>query len=339
MTSKYLLVKGRAGMGNRVFSLLTAVLYARLTRRRLLVDWSDPTYSSDGSNVVHQLFVSKLFDPSDQIPDTHSVRPQIWRGHLRESAVAMAKTHEPGLTGDPLAWRRLSVGLSKLDYQEDVLVMWTYCPLIDQMRRHFHGEFRGLRKLGTETILRSLMHDSVELHPAIRERVDGLKRSWPAKPMIGAHVRHTDRRTSHQAVRRKVDELCAQHPGAPIFLATDNHAVEDLFARTYPGLLTAPKWYPSGRQALHQNVECLDRAANGIEALTDLYLLAGCDYLVLDTSSSFSSVASILTAAERSNIYDIRRWGLLPQPLRYLLWLTLQSIKWGPRRLLGDVWK
>jgi len=334
---KYLLVKGRAGLGNRVFSLLTAILYARLTGRRLLVDWSDATYSSDGCNVVHQFFTSRLFGPSDEIPDVDSVRPQIWRGHLRESAAAMTKTYAPELAGDPLVWKKFSVGLARLDYQEDVLVLWTYYPLIDEQRRHFHGEFSGLRKLDTETILRGLMHGSLELHPAIRERVDGLKRSWPAKPAIGVHVRHSDKVTSVEAARRKVDELCGQHPDAPIFLATDDQAVEDLFARSHPGLHTAPKWRPGSHQALHGNVECPDRAVNGLEALTDLYLLAGCDYLVLDTSSALSRLASVLTAAERRNVHDIRRWRVLPPRMRHLAWLARESIRWGPRRLLAGL--
>ncbi len=336
---KYLLVKGRAGIGNRVFSLLTAILYARLTRRRLLVDWSDPSYSSDGSNVVHRFFVSRLFGPSDPIPDTDSVRPEIWGGRLRESATAMVKTYARRLERDPLVWRRFAVSLSELDYPEQVLVMWTYFPLIDQLRRHFHGEFSELRKLDTETILRRLMRESLELHPAIRERVNHLRKSWPAKSTIGVHVRYLDKKTSLPSVQRKLDQLRAQHPGAQLFLATDNPAVEDSFARTYPGLLTAPKWYPSGVNALHENPECPDRAVNGIEALTDLYLLAGCDYLLLDSSSALSRLAGVLANPGRTHICDIDRWRVVPPRMRQLLWLTRESVKWGPRRLLAGLQK
>jgi hypothetical protein len=334
---KYLLVKGRSGVGNRVFSLLTAVLYARLTRRRLLVDWSDPTYSNLGSNAVHQFFISELFGPSDEIPSTDSVRPEIWRGHLHDSAKALQARRAPGLKGDPLVWKRFSVSLSQLDYPEEVLVMWTYFPLIDQLRRHLHGEFSGLRELGTETILRRLVRESLELHPAIRERVDGIKRNWPDEPAIGVHIRSTDKLTNIRAVRRKVDDLRAQHPGAPVFLASDSRAVEDSFARIWPGLLTAPKWYPSGGRSLHQNVECPDRTINGIEALIDLYLLAACGYLVVDTSSAFSRLACVLTDADHSHICDLHRWRALPPQVRQVLWLTHESVKWGPRRLLASL--
>ena len=50
-TPNYVLVKGNAGLGNRLSSVLSGALYARLSGRRLLVDWTDWMYSNDGSNV------------------------------------------------------------------------------------------------------------------------------------------------------------------------------------------------------------------------------------------------------------------------------------------------
>jgi hypothetical protein len=47
----FLLVKGRASLGNRILSALTGILYARLTGRRLLVDWRDEVYSDDGTGL------------------------------------------------------------------------------------------------------------------------------------------------------------------------------------------------------------------------------------------------------------------------------------------------
>ena len=43
--SKYLLVKGAAGLGNRVFALVTAILYAKLSDRTIAIDWRDSQYS------------------------------------------------------------------------------------------------------------------------------------------------------------------------------------------------------------------------------------------------------------------------------------------------------
>ena len=41
---RYLLVKGIAGLGNRILSVLNGILYARLSDRLLFVDWRDPDY-------------------------------------------------------------------------------------------------------------------------------------------------------------------------------------------------------------------------------------------------------------------------------------------------------
>ena len=71
---------------------------------------------------------------------------------------------------------------------------------------------------------------------------------------------------------------------------------------------------------MHSNLECPDRMENGIEALVDMYLLAACDYLVVDEHSSFSYVASLLTNAPDSNVFNVQRGGNLPPDLRRLIW-------------------
>ncbi len=330
---RYLLVKGIAGMGNRVLSLLTAVLYARLSHRRLLVDWSDPAYSSDGSNVVHRFFTSPLFGVADQIPETTSVRPAIWRGHLHESALEMRTRYAPALAHDPLAWQLFSVELSKLDHPEEVLVMWAYIPLIGRLRRHLRGEFAGLRALETEVILRRLMRESLELHATIRQRVDDLRRNWPAGPVVGIHARNTDKVTSVRAIRDKLEQLRAQQRDAAVFLATDSQSLEQSFAREIPGMITAPKWYPVRGERLHYNSECEDRSSIGAEALVDLHLLASCDELVLDTSSAFALLAAILSDVDGSRVHDVRKWGMLPPKLRNAAWWVRETVKWAPQRL------
>ncbi|MDF2388907.1 hypothetical protein JMG10_46270, partial [Nostoc ellipsosporum NOK] len=80
--NKYLLIKGRAGLGNRILCLLGSILYAQLTSRKLIVDWSDPTYSDDGSNIFSKLFTIDNVEQTTDIPDTNSIFPSIWKGNL-----------------------------------------------------------------------------------------------------------------------------------------------------------------------------------------------------------------------------------------------------------------
>src|SRR5436190_15007750 len=82
---KYLVVKGKAGLGNRMLFALTGILYARLTDRRAVIDWRDHTYSDDGSNAFPRLFDCSSCGTTDELPVTDSVAPTIWRGSLAKS--------------------------------------------------------------------------------------------------------------------------------------------------------------------------------------------------------------------------------------------------------------
>ena len=336
-TPKYVLVKGNAGLGNRLYAVLTAALYSRLSGRRLLVDWTDRQYSNDGANVFKRFFMARCagvgIDDDDDIPDTDSVNPWMWRRHLRTSAHEMLMEHAPAALHDPLAGAIVSFDPSRLDHQEELLVMWSYNPLIKQMRRHFRGSLADWRRLDETAILRRLMHDTLKLHPSIAGRIADIRRDWGNGPLIGIHVRHTDKRTNLRQIKARLTACHRQFPEAGIFLATDSGQVEQDFHRDYPGLLTVPKWYPaSGR--LHGREECPDRSLNLTEALIDLYLLAGCEHLVINSSSSLGYFAQVVGDTPPQTVIDVRIGHQLPPWLREATWSTYSFARWGVRRRL-----
>ena len=117
---KFLLVKGITGLGDRILCALSGILYAQLSGRTLLIDWSDPFYSSNGDNVFHRFFESPFCSPTDDIPTTDSVYPRIWRGRLLEHATQIARERE----FNPEEIRHeLSIHLGKLDYPE---ISWSW---------------------------------------------------------------------------------------------------------------------------------------------------------------------------------------------------------------------
>ena len=332
---RIILVKGRAGLGNRIVSLLSAALFARLTRRRLVVDWSDPTYSSDGSNSIHHFFTSPLFSPAGQIPDTASIHPALWRGHLRDNVVAVSRKFLSRTFRYPTSSRHTSADLSRLDHPEQVLVMWSFFPLIRDMRHHFRGPFSEFRGLDDEAILSRLMKETLHLHPSIMERVTAIRATWPARPVIGVHIRHTDRKARIGAIQSRLRQLLTANPGLGVFLCTDNRDVEASLRLAYPDLLTTSKWFPdNGHDRMHECQDCPDKRANGVEALTDLYLLAGCDHLVLDKSSSFAYLAALLSDQAPGRIHDLHPWRLLTPNQRYHLFCLSMFVRWAPRRVL-----
>ena len=77
---QYVLVKGKAGLGNRMMSAMTGILYAMLSSRRVVIDWSDFAYSNAGENVFPRLFSTPNSDPSLPLDAGESVRPLVWRG-------------------------------------------------------------------------------------------------------------------------------------------------------------------------------------------------------------------------------------------------------------------
>lgn len=326
--NKFLLVKGHSGLGNRMLSALNGILYARLTGRRLIVDWRDRMYSNDGSNVFHRFFHCSPCRPDDEIPDTDSVSPDIWRGRLREDAEDMVRRY--GDFNDSGTWQKFSIDLTKPDYCEDVLVLWTYHHKLELLSAHFKGEFEELSRMSKKAILSGLLREDLALHPKIRERVDRFGENSFGKKTVGVHVRYTDHRANLWSILKKLNEMLNREPGLQIFLATDNVQIKNMFEESYPGLITTPHWYPAPGLRLHK--DCPDRTESGIEALVDLYLLAECDYLIIDRSSSFSYIADLLTDAPDSQIFDVGKIKKLPPLLRRSLWrlmLKLGLFSWG----------
>lgn len=337
---KYLVVKGIAGLGNRILAVLTGILYAKLSGRRLIIDWSDYVYSNDGTNAFHSYFQSPLVNPDIEIPVTDSVSPEIWRGRLHESVERLRKP-----IGNNKEFREIStVDLAKLDYTEDVLVMWTYIDKVEEIRKHFKTALNEFHQASRKEILSTLLHEYLILHPQIRERVEQYKSAFLHRKTVGIHVRFTDHRAKLKSMLDKLGALMKHKPELQIFLATDNLMVKKLFEENYKSVITTQHWYPAPGSRIHQNPGCTDRLNNGIEALVDLYILAECEYLIVDTSSMFSYLAVLLTHSPDSqiiNVNPVERGGKKYTLRKRILWrfmFRMGVFSWG-MSLLSKFWK
>lgn len=54
--TKYLVLKGCAGLGNRFITLMKAINYAKMSGRTLYVDWSDGMFGALGKNAFSEYF-------------------------------------------------------------------------------------------------------------------------------------------------------------------------------------------------------------------------------------------------------------------------------------------
>jgi hypothetical protein len=150
-----------------------------------------------------------------------------------------------------------------------------------------------------------MLAEDLILHPQIREHVEQIKSNNFSKRTVGVHIRYTDYRVNLWSILTKLTILIKAEPDLQIFLATDSAQIKEMFEDFYSNVLTIPHWYGAHGSQIHQNLDCPDRMENGIEALIDLYLLAECDYLIIDTSSIFSYVASLVTKTPESNIFNV----------------------------------
>src|SRR3990167_2960116 len=325
--NKYLVVKGKAGLGNRIQSVLTGILYSKLSGRKLYIDWSDPTYTNDGTNSFHRFFKCPLVSPNDQFPETDSVSPDIWNGCLHKSVREM-ESLLGNITDPEESRRRLSIVPVKLDYSEDLLIMWTHMERVDDLRGYFNGKYKQIAYSSAEQILKGLLKEDLILRSEIRERVDQFRRECFISNTLGLHVRYSDRKVELSSIFGKLESVLKRIPSCQIFLATDNEQIKEDLEKSYPNVITAPHWYPAPGAHIHQNSNCPDRIENGIEALVDLYLLAECDYLIIDSRSSFSYVTKLLSKAPSSHIYDVNRTRKRRRHLRSLILRLSAKLGW-----------
>lgn len=301
---KHVLIKAGAGLGDRILGTATGLLYARLAGRRPVVDWTDPRYSSDGSNAFTRYFAPRDVGSIAEIPGGASVAPEEWEGRLGDLIADVQSGLPPESRHEH--WRHTCIDLTRVDHPEDVVVMWSMRQRIEWLRPHFTGAHSELAGLGTWTILRRVLDTEMRPSAAVANPVEDFRRERLAGGRtVGVHVRYSDRRTNLPAIRRELDRWLAKNDGARVFLATDNLEMRDEFERSY-GAVSTPHWYAAPGEPLHRASDRPDPGEVGREALVDLFVLAGCDHVIGDRSSNFCRVAMALTDGGVTDVQPLR---------------------------------
>lgn len=287
-------------MGNRIFAACTALLYGEIADRKVVIDWRDGSYTEDGENAFPLFFDCPSATPIDQLPKTDSVFPEIWADNLDVTLGKLQQALKLDVYSD------MSFNPSRIDYPEDIIVFASYTHKIHVLRPLFKGKYAHYKNMETPEILRLILDSKLVLSNEIKARLSELKEKNFSEKMIGVHVRYTDIKIPLEKLIDAVKKIQSRQQKATIFLATDSQEVIRTFEAEFASLVIAPKWFPPEGQRMHQNWDaCPDRVQNGIEALTDLFLLSECQHLVFSSKSSFGYVASLLSKASPRNIYDV----------------------------------
>lgn len=307
---KYLVVKAKGGMGNRMLCAVTGIIYGRLTGRAVVIDWRDGAYSNDGSNTFSRFFSCASIYPESVLPRDGTILPKVWKGKLHKSMSQMLHEFDPDKHSSIKIHRKYSIDVRRLDYDEDIIAFWYYTGRMKAMKKHLRNRLNGYAGLVTNGIIRKVLTEQMVLQQDIRQRIDEFKaKYWPEK-VIGVHIRHTDRKINLAKYERYLRRFLKRCPDAHIFLATDNQQVCRDYQKRFKNVFSTPKWFPKGMASMHQNINCPDKVANGIEALVDMYLLAKCDYLIYSGHSTFSFISRILSNAQPKNVVDIDRFNV-----------------------------
>lgn len=187
--------------------------------------------------------------------------------------------------------RSSRVDVGRTDYRAQIAVFWSPKERVRRLRAVLP---RKLSAVPAEELLGSTLRDRLPLQPAIGERVERFRSEYLPGPAVGVHVRYSDKQGDVDGLLRELGRLRKARPGLGAFLATDNAEVRERFEREHPDLVTAPHWYPPPGERAHGNPSAPSRLEQGVEALVDMYLLAGCDELLFDEGSSFARVAALL---------------------------------------------
>ncbi|MQX37098.1 hypothetical protein [Roseospira navarrensis] len=303
--SRYVLIKGKGGFGNRILSAATGIVYAELTDRQPVIDWRDNTYDSTGMNVYKTLFDSPEMPDPESLNDEQSVAPALWRGRLGMNPSELISQFDPKKHSDPFIYRKYCVDLSRLDRETTVVVFWSYLPKLARLNRALRADprFRGRSHVA---INRDVLETWFRPNARIRAKVDALA-SADRRPLIGVHIRYTDRKTPLGAFERALTTALAKQPDAAIFLATDSGEVERRIRDRFPGVFTLAKWLPEDGGRLHNNANIPDATLEAENALADMWTLGQCDQLLYSSRSTFSVVSAILGSARGQRALDVER--------------------------------
>lgn len=301
-------IKAKGGMGNRMLCAASGILWARAAGRSPYVDWRDEAYSHARENSFHHFFDNPRVLREAPV-ENGDIHPPVWRGRLDKSVSEMIHALDPDQHSSPTIHRTYSLDPRRADYPQPLVVFWHYMGRFRATAPLARARVPGYASLSLEAITRKALREELTLRPDVRARVDDFACARFDRPMVGVHVRYTDRTTDLDAIERGAKRLLAGLDSPGLFLTTDNARVEARFRERFDRVVTTPKWFPPEGATMHQNASCADPVENGIEALVDMHLLSRCDALVYASRSTFSEISRLLGAIPRERVIDVDRFN------------------------------
>lgn len=300
------LIKAKGGLGNRMLSTASGILYALGTEREFVIDWTDGIYANTGTNAYPKMFkgdsYSSLQDITDNVADLNVV-PSIWANQLRNSPSEMIARYFPSQHSNPFVYRKLSAPLSAHYKAGDLEVFWAYTSKMGRIKPFLGKSSGSVVKLMRE-VLKDYFSPCEEVQRELNKTLLGKNNSC-----LGVHIRYTDLKVPLDGVIKKIKKCIQEQQYSKIFLATDSQYVEEVMKSTFNDVLTSKKRFASDTGQLHTNTPHENKLQDSHAALFDMYALAQCDGLVYSSRSSFSRVSYIVGEFDRYNSFDVDQFN------------------------------
>lgn len=300
---RYLVIKAKSGLGNRILSAVTGLVYADLSGRKALIDWRDGTYAPAGINAYPLLFDSPLSSDLDALQGIDDISPPIWKGYLDSHPSEMVSKFHPHHHRNPFIYRYYIVNLLNLQDPSKIAVYWSYVGKISRMKRLINS-FPPLRNKSLEEIYTDYIAKYFQPKPHIINAVNACIAD-DVRPVLGVHIRYTDLRVPLAKILFEIDEAFNRSSKYRLFLATDNQEIEKTIRSRYKSTFTNEKWFADDQTFLHHNPRNPDRLREAERAIIDMWSLSRCDKLIFSSNSTFSYTSKLLGRFSSNDAIDV----------------------------------
>ena len=304
------MVKGCAGLGNRLVTVFAAIKYCIRNERKLYVAWTDGQFSKRNIDAFCQCF---------EISGVQLAR-NYFNETLQYNSLLFAKNE----------------GLGVYDlYLDKQNTFWQkfpqrifFLPGLKKLRRRWqplkHGNIFNSLNYGSDLpdklkedvlyyidflpgIIYEELPSYIKLKQQIANKVDIQAMHLGINDAVGVHIRYTDKQPTRD-VKNVVEHLKRTHPDMQVYLSTDSIEIEQLFLENLTHVILYPKCKPPlqgeglHQWALYNKMEDL-KSVLYEESVMEMFLLSKCKYLYYQGNSTFSNISRVYHV-NKTNCYD-----------------------------------
>jgi len=319
---KYLIVKGIAGLGNRLFTLTAAVEYAKKTNRTLLVLWDEGLFGQVNENVFYDYFSLKnihfienlnqidKYENLSKCPELLGENPQIGIYDIYRFSSANLLTKIPArfCFNDKM---RQVFGYFTDNFKVTNTLQNDWLTMLNLFNKNSFPLGSNLSLNNNADVLfyvdfrpehdAKLFKKIIQPKPYIQTKIEELVNQFGlSKSTLGVHVRYSDKKPIHtlEFLIDKIKKL--KFDFNQIFLATDNEKIYQLFKEEFKNVICINNTFVIDEtKGLHMNG--ISKNAKGeekrevlLESILDMWLLSKCEYLIYQKNSTFSTTSAYL---------------------------------------------